>query len=227
MTPFSEDMGPDRAVGGLDDVEVRPVVFRDMPAVARIHLDTLSDTAARLLGPEAIADFYVSQAALRHAVFLVALAGGEIVGFVAGFPEGEESAGELAQMKRKLKLTLARRLATRPWWLLRMYRPIVHRFFFMMQPRRAAEGRYVLSPIAVTSDRRRRGVGKRLLLAFAGEVRARGFQCIYLETKSHGNEAVLRFYRDLGFRDVSEAGSRRHDPMTKFEADVESLLSLA
>ena len=79
---------------------------------------------------------------------------------------------------------------------------------------REVEGQAKAERVAVLEERRGSGIGRELMRAVEAEARARGFDELVL----HAQEAVVEFYRKLGYRSTGELfyeADIPHRPMAK------------
>jgi ribosomal-protein-alanine N-acetyltransferase len=99
----------------------------------------------------------------------------------------------------------------RPWTPAEFAGLLAHPGSFLLHERdgfllgRAAAGEAELLTLAVAATARRRGMGRRLVLAFLAESARRGAMSAFLEVAAT-NAAAIALYRATGF---AEAGRRR------------------
>ena len=122
---------------------------------------------------------------------------GDCVGFVAGFANPAAFYQELRRRRVRLGLAAGVGVGCRPWRLGTLLANYRRAGGFA---RREADSRTAeLSSLAVAPRAGGRGVGSRLVHAFVEAAGAQGADRILLTTDAHGNEAVNRFYLQLGF----------------------------
>ena len=106
----------------------------------------------------------------------------------------------LAASKWRLVRPVLMRLLVRPRLFLQFIPAVVRWFRSQARSPSSMLGRCVLSPIAVSSKYSGRGVGKKLIRAFADVAESMGADRVHLETEALNNDAVNDFYRCLGFK---------------------------
>lgn len=174
---------------------VRAASKEDSSEIVRVHLCSFPGFFLTFLGPAFLHELY--RAILTDAMGIGFVAESEqgICGFVAGTiqPSG-----------------FYRRLIRHRWWrfalaaMLPVYKqphiiPRLLRAFSMPQQVPQQEGRGTLMSIAVLPEMQNSGIGGALVRAFLEEATRRGLRQIDLTTDRDNNQAINRFYQNLGF----------------------------
>ena len=124
---------------------------------------------------------------------------GQLVGFAAGFVDPQGFYQSLRQRTLRLAVASVPGLMRRPWLVRRLLANRRRMGAFATdhgQARRRAE----LASIAVAPAAARRGIGRKLMVAFCDQARLAGACEVYLTTDAVGNEAVNLFYREVGLQ---------------------------
>jgi ribosomal protein S18 acetylase RimI-like enzyme len=172
-------------------MNVRPMRRTDLDAVVAIHLAAFPTFFLTFLGPRFLRVFY--GAVMRDGIALVATLDDRVAGFVVGMLDSRSFYRRLWG-RRFFQVTFAIMpvLLRHPSTLRRVARRGVARAF---QPAPGAE----LMSLAVHPREERHGLGRALVEAFIGAVRASGTENLWLITDAADNDAVKRFYETQGF----------------------------
>ena len=162
--------------------------------VARLHCETLTGLLASL-GSAAVRAYYAGATRAPETLGYVALDGEHAVGFVMGSAHPAELRHRITRENRTAILAgLARGVIARPrliWWLLRSRKGPDEGSYDSRAPE--------LIYLAVRSDQRESGTGRRLVEAF-GDALKRGGTAFYELSVDDTNAAAIAFYERLGFR---------------------------
>lgn len=189
---------PPHATAG---VSVRRAVPADLDRVVAVHVAAFPGFFLTALGPAFLRAYYRAVLDFDAGCLLVAELDGRVVGFVAGFADPRRFYGIFRRRPLPFAAAVAAGLLRRPWLLGRILgraRSILHRGSGSRPEPTAAACE--LSSLAVDPLARRRGVGQRLVAAFAAAARERGLDVVRLTTDARDNEPVNAFYAGLGFR---------------------------
>ncbi|MFZ2360463.1 MAG: GNAT family N-acetyltransferase [Anaerolineae bacterium] len=176
-------------------VTVRFAQPDDIPGVVAVHQAGFQGFFLTFLGPTFL-----------HELYSAILADGDGIGFVA---EVENHVGGFV-MGTAQPAGFYRRLLRQRWWrfawaamlpVLRQPRiiPRLLRAFSMPDQATKHVGRGTLMSIAVAPDAQGKGVGQALVRAFLVEAVRRDLRQVDLTTDQDNNDAVNRFYQNLGF----------------------------
>lgn len=197
---------------GLDApraVEVRPLASADCRVTARLQAELLPHGFFAQLGPRFLAAYQRAHVRSPHAVALAAVVDGQVVGFLLGILHPADHARSVLRTSGlRLAATGIAALLVRPALLLLFLRTRVRRYARGLRRRlgpAAASGPpsqavAVLQHLAVSSDVRQRGVGRRLVAAFERAVADAGVPEIVLLTTPEEDGAPA-FYRRLGYQE--------------------------
>lgn len=175
--------------------QVRWAVPADVGRIVAVHLRSFRGFFLSSMGPAFLHQLYAAILQDPTGIEFVAVRGDEVLGFVAGT---SQSAGFYRRLIRRRwwRFALASMPAflRRPWILRRLARAFA-------MPEQAAErgDRGTLMSIAVDPQMQGRGIGKALVVAFLQAAYSYGASQVDLTTDHDGNEAVNRFYQNLGF----------------------------
>lgn len=165
-------------------------------AVAALHIDSLSGLLTQL-GPAATRAYYTACAASPLATGFVAQSGSAVEGFVLGSIAPAALRGDVLRREPIGVATgLAAGVLRRPgaaWWLLRSFGGPASGQYDATAPE--------LIYLAVSRQQRGRGVGRRLVDAFAGAMRAAGQARFELSVDENNRDAAA-FYERLGFTHI-------------------------
>lgn len=195
------------------------VVARMEPAhhavVARLHEDSLRSGLFPQLGHRFLVGYYRTFQSSPHAVALVAVSGGAVIGYIVGTTNDVAHYRWVVRFHlRRLAMRAVLSFACRPALALRVARTRAHRYAkgvwrlarHRPQPTAAAEDapshlrRGVLTHMVVVEDRRGTGVGSMLVDAFVDRVAGEGPVEIRVTTSADPT-GPKRFYERLGWRE--------------------------
>jgi len=174
----------------LDDTSITRVVGIHARAFPGFYL---SELGAPFLGA-----YYMTVLEYRRGILLGAYSGDSLIGFVAGYMDPSGFHIHMNSRRRRflapLLLAVVRKpcLMPRTLYNLKENRRLGATTFTKM---RAAE----LSSLAVSPEKKGRGVGRVLVAAFVERAGSMGAEEVLLTTDSNQNEAVNRFYLGQGF----------------------------
>ncbi len=181
---------------------IRAVRANDLSQVVAVHQQAFRGFHMTLLGPRFLHGYYRAVLDYPAAIFLAAMEDSQMLGFVAGFVNPPRFYTHLRSRKRSLALAAATHLCLRP----HLWRRTLHSMRRAQtladtddQPHLAELASIGVSPIA-----QGRGVGKQLTRAFLEAARQQRATEVLLTTDAHNNDAVNRFYQNLGFRCVRQ-----------------------
>lgn len=177
-------------------MNVRPMERIDVPAVVSLHMQTFPGFFLTFLGPRFLALLYLSILEEPDGVAFVAVEGdGGPVGFVAGVTQQARFYSRLARRHLwSFGLAAAGAVMKKPSIVPRLARGL-RRSGETVESSAAA----CLMSIGVSPKAQGTGAGRRLVNAFADELRLRSIDRFCLTTDRDGNEPVNAFYRSLGF----------------------------
>lgn len=186
----------------MPPIPIRAVQANDLPQVVAIHQQAFKGFHMTLLGPRFLAGYYQTVLDYPDTIFLAAVDDGQLLGFVAGFVNPPQFYAMLRARKRALAQAAATHLVLRPH-LWRRTLSSLRRAQSLAdtgdQPHLAE-----LASIGVSPAAQGRGVGKALTLAFLDAARQRQATEVMLTTDAHNNDAVNRFYQNLGFQCIRQ-----------------------
>jgi len=186
----------------MPPIPIRAVQANDLPQVVAIHQQAFKGFHMTLLGPRFLARYYQTVLDYPYSIFLAAVDDARMLGFVAGFVNPPQFYAMLRARKRALALAAATHLVLRPH-LWRRTLSSLRRAQSLAdtgdQPHLAE-----LASIGVSPAAQGRGVGKALTLAFLDATRQRQATEVMLTTDAHNNDAVNRFYQNLGFQCIRQ-----------------------
>ncbi|MEW5941369.1 MAG: GNAT family N-acetyltransferase [Chloroflexota bacterium] len=180
---------------GLDLVSVRPMAFRDVDEVARIHAASFTGFFLTALGAPFLREFY--RFALQDPGTIAFVIGEEHrpLGFVMGAVHPANFYRRVfARGWLRFALATIMPVLRNPFVVFR----ILRRFSAVRQSNFEFEEALLMS-IAVRPDMQKHGLGTRLVKAFLAEARRRGKRAVSLTTDRDGNDDVNRFYVHAGF----------------------------
>ena len=182
----------------MPPIPIRTVQASDLPQVVVVHQQAFKGFHMTLLGSRFLAGYYQTVLDYPDSIFLAAVDDERLLGFVAGFVNPSRFYALLRARKRVLALAAATHLVVRPH-LWRRTLSSLRRAQSLAdtgdQPHLAE-----LASIGVSHAAQGRGVGKALTLAFLDAARQRQATEVMLTTDAHNNDAVNRFYQNLGFQ---------------------------
>ena len=189
----------------LQPIEVQALESKFLDDVVRLHLDGLGYTLNSALGPEHLRFLYHVMGEDQTCYVGVAMHRGVPVGVVSGTVDpGHLKSRLLRSMTIGQGIGIARAFIRRPALVIQWVREAIIGSAIRYQ---GEQIRATLTTLAVTSQFRRRGLGRELIRALERFFAARRVLRYRLETVVE-NEAARDFYGRLGFKDVDRrAGS--------------------
>jgi GNAT superfamily N-acetyltransferase len=154
------------------------------------------------LGERFLTAYYRTVLDYSAGVFLVAEREGRVVGFVAGFLRPAEFYQMMSDRKWRFVVPALLGIARRPGLLVRIIRRSKRVLSGKASDAPRAATACELSSVAVDPRTGGKGVGKKLVHKFMEDAAAIGAHEVFLTTDAEGNDAVNRFYLNLGFRCV-------------------------
>lgn len=181
-------------------IVIRSAAKSDVPEIVSVHLRSFVGFFLTFLGPAFLSEFYRDLCAAEDAVLMVATSGGSVVGFAGGVLDENRFFSQLVRTKKwaYAKASIGA-LFRRPAVVRRLIRARRRG----SEPTDASISATLLS-IGVDPDIQGRGVGSKLITAFAAQMTALGQPVFSLTSDAEDNEATLGFYRARGFRQVRE-----------------------
>lgn len=197
----------------MNDVAIRDAQLTDVATIVKVHERAFPTEFLTSLGPQFLTWYYKHAIRSSTSVCFVAVQGPQVVGFVCGSHDLAEADQSLLQQNAdSLKAALSI-ITRRPQKLV----ALAKRFLWL----RTERGELVpcdieLASLCADPDAQGKGVGRKLVQAFAREAESLGCETISLTTNEHGNDNVRRFYEKLGFELVGRF--ERDRPMVQFTA---------
>jgi ribosomal protein S18 acetylase RimI-like enzyme len=177
-------------------VITRPLTLADVPAAVKVHLAAFPSFFLSFLGPRFLRLLYSEFATDPACVALVAEADGRVAGAVAG---PLQPAGYFSRLVKRrwfaFALASSGAVLRKPLIIPRLFRALFYR-----GEAPTGKSRALLSTIAVDPAVQGAGIGRKLVAAWLAEVQSRGASGAYLTTDAEGNDAVNRFYQQLGWQ---------------------------
>jgi ribosomal protein S18 acetylase RimI-like enzyme len=170
---------------------------RRLDDVVSVHVEAFPQFFLTQLGPRFLRGYYRCVLDYPGGILLTEGGARGVQGFVSGFVNPAAFYRELRRRRLRLGLAALAGLIARPSRV-RTLRANYHRagnLAHQTDGTNTAE----LSSLAVSPGSTGTGIGSRLVHRFAEAARAQGAERVVLTTDAHGNEAVNRFYRRLGF----------------------------
>lgn len=178
-------------------LRTRPARVADLSEIVSIHLESFPEFFLTFLGPRFLRLLYGQILGNSHGLCWVAEdeESEELLGFVAGVTQ---QAGFYRDMLRRRKWSFA--LSAIPA-LLRSPGIAFRLLAALRKPADAADAgaEACLMSIGVRSAGGGRGIGSRLVHAFADDLKGRGIYQFCLTTDRDGNDPVKAFYEKEGF----------------------------
>jgi ribosomal protein S18 acetylase RimI-like enzyme len=197
-------------------IEVRPMTQLDLVGVVAIHRAAFPNFFLSFLGLRFLRVFYGFIAG--ESIALVALADGELAGFVAGVVDPRQFYRRL--MKRRfaqIALAITPIVLRHPSTLARVTRRARQRTGADNHEPSGAE----LMSLAVDPNQEHRGIGRALVAAFAQCVAAAGEKRLWLTTDAADNDRVIHFYESQGFSQSREFVTAEGRAMVELTRDAE------
>lgn len=173
----------------------------DLPAIVRLHQEAFPGTFTTRLGPPFLTAYYTQVLRARTGLLAVALVDGPVGGFAAGGADAATFYVGLRRARLRLAVGMAPALLRRPGLVLRTAGAAGS-----TRERATADtaGVAELTSLAVGASLRRSGIATQLVQAFCASSAAAGAHTVSVRTPLRDNDAVLAFYRRLGFVRVQE-----------------------
>lgn len=168
----------------------------DLAQVVEAHLESFPGFFLTFLGAEFLGLLYESMRTDPEGLVLVASSGQGVEGFVAGVTQQSGFYRRLINQKKwAFGIASIKALLKRPSIAPRLIRAL-------KRPAEASSSSAAacLMSIAVRSNARGKGIGKRLVEAFCSEMANRGVSSICLTTDRDDNDETNQFYQKLKFR---------------------------
>ncbi|KRE35494.1 hypothetical protein ASG73_16295 [Janibacter sp. Soil728] len=182
----------------MSDHRLGPMTTQDPALLARVHESAFPEFFLSALGLRFLTEFYAGFLGDPTAVAVVARdAGGVVVGAAVGTTE---PAGYYRRLLRRrlagLVVASAVAAARRPKAILRLARGAFYR------GEAGDDGKptgALLSSICTAPSAQNTGLGKRLLVEWEYQARAKGASTAHLSTDARDNDAANGFYRSSGW----------------------------
>lgn len=189
--------------------DVKPVVW--------VHMQAFEGFFLTFLGPSFLRELYTAVCLDASGMALVCETDADIVGFVAGTAEPQGFYQRLLRARwQGFALASIKPVAKRPTIIPRLLRAFRKPNEAARVGRRAGE----LMSISVAPEIQGKGIGSRLVRAFLQEARKRGLRSVRLTTDKRNNEAVNRFYQQLGFSRIRAYSTPEGREMNEYEIDL-------
>jgi len=168
-----------------------------IPQLVTLHTSAFPGFFLTSLGPRFLRLLYAGFAREPNGISIVAEDDGVIVGFAAGTTVPDVFFGRLLRRQGwRFALAVVPGMLRNPLFVARKCLGAL--FYRGEQPAGLANAA-LLSSLAVSPSSGRKGVGQKLVQAFAEEARRQDRSAIYLTTDEVDNERVNRFYAKCGF----------------------------
>lgn len=189
---------------------------RDLFAVVAIHRAAFPNFFLSFLGPRFLRVFYGFIAV--EGIAIIALADGQLAGFVAGVLEPRQFYRRLMRRRfAQLALAITPIVLLHPSTLARVARRARQRTGADNHAPTGAE----LMSLAVDPRQEHRGTGRALVAAFAARVAASGERRLWLTTDAADNDRVIHFYESQGFLRSREFVTAEGRAMVELTRDAE------
>ena len=181
---------------GFMDYQIKEMEKEHIRKVVAVHLDSFQGFFLSFLGPAFLRELYSSILEDRFGIYLVALDGDQMVGFVAGTARASGVYSRLLRQRLiRFGLAVIPAILKRPAIIPRLLRRISDPHG--QPPPDLNRGR--LMSIAVSPEEHGKGIGQALVKAFLKESSLRDISQVDLTTDKDENEDVNLFYQGLGF----------------------------
>ncbi|WP_053204597.1 GNAT family N-acetyltransferase [Jiangella muralis] len=224
------------------EIEVRAAAVDDLRRTASLHVAELPHGLFPRLGDGFVRRWHRAHLDSPYGVVLVAVRGGEVVGFTLGSTDRPANvAWIIGHRRRELALAGLRALLTRPVLAAGFVRSRGPRYAQRLLGRGAATARVagpgavpeagfgviaVLEAIVVAPEHRGRAIGTELTDAFLSIVGAAGVGRVELVTKA-GTRGAAGFYERAGWRRVGDHVDRDGDEVHTYRIDPRVVPPLA
>lgn len=195
----------------------RPARPCDLPAIVALHEAAFPGYFMTLLGPGFLTLYYRLVLDEPGSILLVEEAEGAILGFVCGLVHPAPFYRKLKAMRGRLLLAVLGRLLRQPTLLGRLVASYRQADRNAQTPE--ADG-CELTSLATHPAAMGRGIGRALVQGFIRAASARA-ERVLLTTDADDNEAVNRFYRNLGFRVRRTFERSKGRMMNEYSYDLE------
>ena len=196
---------------GTGGIGIRFGTRDDVAKVVKIHEGAFGTRRMTQLGSWFLKQYYRRVISSRDGMLLVGEGATGITGFAAGFMHPERFYRGMILKSWVFALPLCSAVISRPSLLVSIAYSIGR--VLRSTPRGNLPDRCELASIAVEPDKAGKGVGGALVRAFVHEAWKRGANAVVLTTDAEGNDAVNRFYLNLGF-DVQRTFRQYGGPLT-------------
>ena len=179
----------------MGEIVVRKMKSEDLDSVVRIHLEAFPGFFLSFLGSSFLRELYISIISDPSGLAYVSVDFDNVNGFVAGTDNPVDFYQRLLR-KRWWRFAWAASFSAlkRPTIILRLIRS-----FSRGQQPDVRENCATLMSIAISPEAQRNGIGRSLVKVFLQEALNRKLMYVNLTTDKFNNEAVNRFYQNLGF----------------------------
>lgn len=184
-------------VSDAQAINYRRLIDTDLDPVVAVHRSAFPDFFLTTMGPRFLRQLYRGFLSDSSGIVLAAVAGDDVVGFVAGTSEPEGFFRRLL-FRRWYAFGLAALpgLARHPW---RAGRKLLGALVYRGDKPPALLDSALLSSIGVAPSAGGRGIGRQLVVLFCEEARRRGCRTVYLTTDRDTNQPANNFYLHCGF----------------------------
>jgi len=205
-----------RKVPGRERVAIRPGTAGDVARIVDTHLRSFPGFFLTFLGPRFLALLYRRFVSDSDTICHVAVADGEVVGFVAGVTR---KADFYRRLIRHHVLSFALSSLTA---IIRKPGVIPRIFNALRRPAEAAESgaEACLMSLGVRPDFHRRGIASRLVDELLADLRRLAAPAVSLTTDRDDNEGANAFYRRLGFALHRSFTTREGREMNEYVIEV-------
>ena len=180
----------------LSSISVIPMGPQHVEDVVKVHQARFPGFFLSFLGPRFLRLFYREILATPGQVSLVAVDGGQVVGFVTGMDHQSQFFGRLVR-HRLVAFAWASMTAAlrRPSIIPKLFRALTY-----SRATRDATAQALLMSIAVAGEASGNGIGQQLVHQFLDEMCIKGIDSVSLTTDRDDNERANAFYKALGFQ---------------------------
>jgi GNAT superfamily N-acetyltransferase len=186
--------------------------------VVSVHLDAFPGFFMSQLGPAFLTQYYRCVAEYPLGVLLTESDERGCIGFVSGFVNPAHFYAELRRRRLRFASAACLGIARRPSRLLTVFANYRRAGGAAHRPPEPDTAE--LSSLAVRPSAARRGVGARLVRRFETAAANLGAARVILTTDTHGNDAVNRFYQQLGFACVRTFEARRDRLLNEYQFEI-------
>lgn len=200
------------------EVSVRRMNSAELDRVVEIHLEAFPGFFLTYLGRRFLVRFYESILADPTGIALIAVVPGQgVVGFAMGTTEPHGFYSRLFRRRLlPIGLSILPSILRRPSTLIRVIRRVLQR---ATGPTAALPGTELMS-LAVRPAARGVHAGKRLVETFMDEARRAGSESLWLLADAVDNEAVLEFYKRLGFANIRQMTTPEGRRMVEYRRNL-------